>query len=170
MEEVWHGCWPALTVVPNYLATGILAGLLSLVVVVWSAAFVDRKRGGLVLMALSALMLPVGAGMIPAVLGLIAGAVATRIHEPLAWWRKRLTSPMLHRLAALWPWSLLAYFAWIPVQWIMGHFFNQFMLDQAFLFLSIEFGLLLLTIVTAIAGDVRSRSGPDQAFGAEDLS
>ena len=45
-EEIWNGCEPAMTILPNFLVTGILAVLLGLAIIVWSAAFVQRRRGG----------------------------------------------------------------------------------------------------------------------------
>ena len=74
----WTG-WPAMTFIPNLLVTGILAIIASLAVMVWAAAFVQRKNGGLVLILLSILMLLVGGGFIPPFFGIIAGTIGTRI-------------------------------------------------------------------------------------------
>jgi hypothetical protein len=41
-EEGWHGCEPALTVVPNFLVTGMLAIVLAAAVFLWAAAFIRR--------------------------------------------------------------------------------------------------------------------------------
>ena len=51
-----------MTIVPNLLITGILCILVSLAVVVWAAALVQRRKGGLVLCLLSLAMLLVGGG------------------------------------------------------------------------------------------------------------
>ena len=72
-EKVWHACFPALTLLPTFQVTGILAIILGLSVLIWAAGFVHRKHGGLVLMLLSILMIPVGGGFMPAFLGMIAG-------------------------------------------------------------------------------------------------
>jgi hypothetical protein len=162
MSEMWHGCWPAVTLVPNFAVTGLLAVVISLAVMVWAALLVQRKRGGLVLMLLSTMMLPVGGGIIPAVLGIIAGAVGTRINTPLTWWRNRLSGKALPLLAGQWPWALVAYFAWVPIQWLLGHFYNEFMLERGFLFMLIEYGLLLLSIITGFAYDIEKSQGDDE--------
>jgi hypothetical protein len=52
---------PAMTTVPNLLATGILAILVSLVFLVWATMFVRRRHGGPILVLLSGVMLLVGA-------------------------------------------------------------------------------------------------------------
>jgi hypothetical protein len=74
----WTG-WPAMAFISNLLATGILASIVSLVVMVWAAAFVQRKNGGLLLILLSVLMLLVGGGFIPPLLGIIAGLIGMRL-------------------------------------------------------------------------------------------
>ena len=70
----WTG-WPAMTLVQNFLITGIFAILVSLVVIAWSAMFIQRKNGGLTLILLSILMLLVGGGFIPPLFGIIAGLI-----------------------------------------------------------------------------------------------
>jgi hypothetical protein len=162
MSEVWHGCWPAVTLVPNYLVTGVLATVVSLAVLVWAALFVERKHGGLVLIVLSIMMLPVGGGFIPAVLGAVAGLVGTRVNAPLTWWQSRLSGRALRSLARQWPWPFVAYFVWIPAQWVLGHFFNEFMLERGFLFMLLEFGLLLLSVVTGFAHDIEKTQGDNE--------
>jgi len=42
-EEIWNACEPAMTIIPNFLVTGILAMLLGLVTMVWAVAFVQRQ-------------------------------------------------------------------------------------------------------------------------------
>jgi hypothetical protein len=160
MSEVWHGCWPAVTLVPSYLVTGVLAVLVSVAVIVWAMFFVQRKHGGLILILLAIMILPVGGGIIPAWIGIIAGAVATRISAPLTWWRERLSGRSLRFLAGWWPWSLIAYFIWVPAQWVLGHFFNEFMLARGSLLMLFEFGLLLLVVVTGFASDIRKTTSP----------
>ena len=71
----WTG-WPAMTFIQNFLITGILAILVSLVVMAWAAMFVQRKNGGLTLILLSILMLLVGGGFIPPLFGIIAGVIS----------------------------------------------------------------------------------------------
>lgn len=56
---------PAMTVVPNLLVTGVFAILVSLVFIGWATVFVQRERGGPILILLSVLMLLVGGGFGP---------------------------------------------------------------------------------------------------------
>jgi len=70
---------PAMTIVPNFLLTGILAIILGIIVTVWAAAFIERKNGGLILILLSIIMLLLGGGIIPPIFGVLAGVIGTRI-------------------------------------------------------------------------------------------
>ncbi len=47
---------PALTVVPNLLATGILAMIVSLAVIVWAVWFLRGRKAGLVLLLLLSIL------------------------------------------------------------------------------------------------------------------
>ena len=83
---------PGMTIIPNFLVTGILTMIVSLAVIVWSAAFVQRKNGGWILVFLSIVMLLVGGGFAPPIIGVLAGVVGTGIKAPFTWWRAHLFS------------------------------------------------------------------------------
>ena len=153
-DTVWHACEPAMTIIPNFFITGILAIIVGLIVLIWAAAFVQRKNGGLVLILLSILMLFVGGGIFPPLIGIIGGVVGTRINKPLTWWRARLSDKSVRFLAKLWPWSLVAFFLWLFGQWIIGYFFNEFLMKSGLLIPLLIIGLLLLTVFTAFAHDI----------------
>jgi len=94
---------PGLTIVPNMLATGVLALIASVAVVVWAAWFVQRSRGGLTLTALSVVMLLVGGGVGPPVVGMLAGWPGHAIGTPERAWPARLPASMRRALASSWP-------------------------------------------------------------------
>lgn len=95
---------PGITIVPNLLVTGILTVIVSLAVIVWSIAFVQRKRGGLFLLLLSIAMLLVGGGVGPPIIGILAGVAGLGINASHTWWRKHLRTNLRRFLATLWPW------------------------------------------------------------------
>lgn len=153
-DTVWHACFPALTLVPNLLVTGILAIIAGLVVLIWAAAFVERKHGGLVLILLSIMMLPVGGGFVAPFIGIIAGVAGTRINAPLTWRRTHLPGGLLRALGRLWPWALIVLVVWFPSAWILGRFFNQAMLELGpVLFSLFDLVLPLLVALTGLAYD-----------------
>ena len=59
----------------NFLATGILAVALGVVVMDWSLFLIHRRRSGLVLFLLSLALLLFGGGIFPPVIGMIGAAV-----------------------------------------------------------------------------------------------
>jgi len=149
---------PAMTIVPNLLASGILAILFSLVFLVWAVVFVQRKNGGLVMIILSIVMLLVGGGFGPPLLGIIIGVAATRINAPLTWWRAHLSVGSRRFLGKLWPWffviSLISWLLLFPGSILLDYFLavrNPELLISLFFFSA--FGTLLLTIFTGFAHD-----------------
>lgn len=95
---------PGMTIVPNLLVTGVLTIIVSLAVIVWSVAFVQKKHGGLILVLLSLAMLLVGGGFGPPIIGLLAGVAGLGINAPYTWWRTHLPANVRRVLARLWPW------------------------------------------------------------------
>jgi hypothetical protein len=94
---------PAMTIVPNLLGTGVLTILVSLAVLVCAVLVRDRASGRILLL-LSAIMLLVGGGFGPPIIGILAGLAGTGIGAPLTWWRKRLSRSLCSGLSAVWPW------------------------------------------------------------------
>jgi hypothetical protein len=155
-ETVWHACYPALTVVPNFLISGILAILAGLTVLIWAIAFVQRPRGGLILILLSLVMLPVGGGFVPVFVGVVAGVAGTQIGASFTRWRAHFPGRFSRFLARLWPWPLAVLVAWVPGSWLLGSLFNQAMLNlSGLLFLLFDLGLPVLTVLSAFARDIQ---------------
>ena len=154
---------PGMTIVPNLLVTGLLTILVSLAVVVW-AALVRNRNGGRILVLLSVIMLLVGGGFGPPIIGILAGVAGTGIGAPSTWWRKRLSVNVRRFLAPLWPW-IFGIAAANGVFLVIGsvilvYFFdlnNPDLFTNSFFF---SIPSLLLTIFTGRAYDVqRSEQG-----------
>ena len=160
-ELSWNRCEPAMTVIPSMLITGILAIVLGIVVTAWSAFSVQRKHGGLVLILLCIPLLLFGGGMFPPLIGVIAGALGTRIDKPLDPEGSRLSGGLLRFLAVLWPWSLALYVLWVLGQWVIGYFFNDWLLANGTIIIVMVLGTLLLTVVTAYAHDLQGTTEAD---------
>ena len=109
-QKLWPGATePALTIIPNFFVSGILAMIVGFLVTIWAVAFVQRKHGALILLLLSIMLFLVGGGSPPIFLGVAASAVATRINKPLTWWHAHLSLNARGFLAKLWPWSIIAF-------------------------------------------------------------
>ena len=133
-EKIWHACEPAMSILPNFLITGILAMLLSLAMMAWSAGFIQRKQGGLVLILLSIALLLFGGGFFPPIIGLVGGVAGMQINKPITGQPGSVT-----RFAAkLWPWPLVIFLVWVLGQFPVGYLFNDFLTSI------MGFGLLLI--------------------------
>jgi len=133
-EAVWNGCEPAMTILPSFLITGILSVILGLLILVWSAGFVQRKHGGWVLIVLSTALLLFGGGIFPPLIGVAGGAAGTQINKPLTKEPGKIT----RWAAKLWPWPLVIFLVWVLGQFPVGYFFNDFLRSI------MGFGLLLI--------------------------
>ena len=161
-SSAWNGCEPAMTIVPNFLVTGFLAIIISFIVILWAAAFVQRKNGGLVLILVSITLFLVGGGFASGQVGIIAGVAGTRIQAPFTWWRAHPSVNSRRFLAMLWPSSLIAYFVWFPGEYILGYFFNEYMLSLGIVSLFFDLGLGLLAVLTGFAHDIQRQSETHQ--------
>jgi hypothetical protein len=93
---------PAMTVLPDLRVTGVLAVTVALALMVWSIWFVAHRHGGLVLVGLSVLLLLVGGGLAPPLMGVVLGLVAARIGTT----PRRSPPRVVRALAGAWPWFL----------------------------------------------------------------
>jgi hypothetical protein len=151
---------PAMTLIPSFLASGLLTVVLSLVFAGWAALLAHRKHGSLVLLLLSLAMLLVGAGFGPPVLGLIVSFTASRIGEPRARKHVHPLGGTGHLLAQLWPWSysaaIVAWLALMPGLSLLDYTIGATKpISDTVVYAVIlsAFGFLLLTIVTGLAHD-----------------
>ncbi|MFO7584236.1 MAG: hypothetical protein R6W69_05860 [Anaerolineales bacterium] len=144
-EMVWHACFPAMTLIPNLLVTGIAAVVMGATLMLWSLFFVPRRYGNWILGILSILLLLVGGGFVPVFIGVVA-AIASRDLG------RSSSRPRLAFLAVLWPWPLVLMTLWLPGSWLLGHFFGPAMLSAGgLLFLVFDISLPVLAAVSGAA-------------------
>ncbi|WP_436925985.1 hypothetical protein [Halosimplex amylolyticum] len=93
---------PAMTLVPNMLLSGVLTVVVSVGLAVWSVGYVGTDRGGPVLIGLSVLLLLVGGGFGPPILGLVLGLAATRLDEGWPWFEEHVSGGIQRALAVGW--------------------------------------------------------------------
>lgn len=106
---VWtHGGEGAFTLIPNFLATGFVATLIGVALIVWSLRFIHRQRGPTVFLLLSISSFLAGGGVAQLGLFTLAWAGATRIRARLRFWRWLLPRTLRRFLGGLWRWTLAA--------------------------------------------------------------
>lgn len=154
-DVIWNACEPALTIIPNFFITGILAIIFGVLTIIWSLGFLQRKHGGGILILLSIGVLLFGGGLFPPFIGTVAGIFATRIHKPLTWWRSYAESTASRFLAKLYPWAVIIYLSIILGQFVVGHFFNDFFKSIMGFTVLFILGFLFLSAISAFAHDVQ---------------
>ncbi len=158
---------PAMTIISNMRVTGIVAVLMSLITGIWGVVFVDRTGGGYILILLSVLLLLVGGGFGPPLIGIIVGAVATRINKPLKLWRRILPDGVRPLLARIWPWTLaasvLGFFTVFPGLILLGHFFGYNNADIVPVLTLFNFVMLFATIICGYASVLLQMGEENQA-------
>jgi hypothetical protein len=100
-QRMWaNGTEEALTIVPNFLATGILAVAAGLALIVLSIFFIDRPFGSRAFALIGAMLFLAGGGIAQVWFAIIGLILATRIGKP----SRRLGKWRLSRaLAGHWP-------------------------------------------------------------------
>ncbi len=132
-QRLWvHGTEEAFTILPTFLAAGILTLAVAVAVIVWSIRFIDRPNGSRVFLGLSLLLFLAGGGVAMLVPALLGWAVARRIGRPVRW-PLALPGAIGRGLARAWP-ALLA----------------------------VALGLYAFAIEVAVAGVVPGVSDPEQ--------
>ena len=154
-----HGTEGAVTVIPNFLFTGIAVLLVGLAIIVWSLKFIHRKHGATVFLMLMLALTLVGGGIGHIILFLPTWGYATRIDKPLSWWRTVLSTKARNVLATLWkPMLVMTALSWVTVMelGVFGYFPWQTNPD---VLLNITFGLVLVTVLLASAAFVCAFAG-----------
>ena len=163
----------AFTLVPNFLATGLLAMATGLAIGVWSIGFVHRPRGPLVLFLLFVGLTLVGGGIGQIVFFCLVCALATQIGRPLTRWDTLLPAGPRLRLARLWPGALcltivlfvcaleIAIFGYVPG---VNDLARSQYIDWSIL--GVGLAMLLLTFAAAIARDLARPTQAPPPFSA----
>ncbi|MFX1508309.1 MAG: hypothetical protein ACFFDC_19685 [Promethearchaeota archaeon] len=163
-QRLWeYATETAITIVPNFFWTGILAMSIGLLVTIWSALFIGRKYGARVFFLLSVTLFLVGGGYGPIFFTIFATITATRINKPLTWWDTHLSVRARDFLAKLWPWSvpalLITFWAGVEIA-IFGYpllWFFSADLTYSFqwLFGISSLGFMFVVILSALAYDIQ---------------
>ena len=152
---------PAMTIIPNYLVTGLFAIFFSSVFLVVLIKFDPNAKAIAALMILLVLMLLTGGGFGPPILGLIAVLIALKTNSPLKIW-SRLPAKFHRVLSMLWPWSFgLCLTGWLmlfPGASLIAFFTG---LDHALVMIApilIAFGSIPITLLLGFSRDIQTRT------------
>ena len=105
------------------------------------------------------MLLLVGGGIFPPVIGIVGGVVALFIHASPRREPDRAPGPVSRFFAALWPWPVVAFFTWLFGQFVIGYCFNDWLRESGLLIPLMILGLMALSIVSAFARDAQRAAG-----------
>lgn len=147
---------PAMTIIPNYLLTGILAIIVSTVLIIWVILFIERKHGGLIFILLSFITMLVGGGVAgPVLIGIIVGIAGTRINTQFTWMNNHISTR--NRLSKIWKYSygvsVLSWLSLWPGLIILGIFVSVTEPLIVIFLTLLSFVSMLLTIFASFAYD-----------------
>jgi hypothetical protein len=170
-QRMWvHGTEEAFTLVSNYLLTGVLAMVVSLVIMVWSVGFIHTRRGPTIFLLLFMLLFLVGGGIGQVLFFLPAWAASRKINSPLEWWGKALPPRRRKTLARVWPFTLAAgavgflMALWLAITGILpGEMDADTTLYTTWLILLAAWVLNLVSFVSGFAADLER--GPLETGG-----
>jgi hypothetical protein len=92
---------PAVTVIPDLMVSGVATVAVAAALAAWAVLGMRRRHGALVLIGLSLLLLAVGGGFGPPLLGIILGLGASVPATPA-----RRPGRATRAMAGVWPWAL----------------------------------------------------------------
>jgi hypothetical protein len=102
-QRFWlYGDEPALTIIPNFLVTGILAVIFGTLVMIWSIKYIDKKFGAGILFLLGVLLFLFGGGFAPIFMTIITSLTAACINNSLQFWRVILPEFLQRFLGRIW--------------------------------------------------------------------
>ncbi len=106
-QLMWEaGTEDALTLIPNFLLTGVAASIVGLGLAWWSVFRVHTQRGPAGFLTLCVLLTLVGGGIGHVVFFVPVWAYSTRIRKPLAGWRRILPHAAVTPMGSAWRWVL----------------------------------------------------------------
>lgn len=100
--------YSAVSIIPNFLLTGVLALVVSVAIILWGIKYVGLRWWIPIFLLLSLVQLLVGGSFVMD-LALITALVASRIGRPSKWLRRRFSLRTKTGIAASWPYALIAY-------------------------------------------------------------
>jgi len=92
----------AVTLIPNYLFTGIAAIVVGIFILIWSIGFIQTKSGPGIFLVSSIVLFFVGGGVAHILIFLIAWLVSTNIRSSLSFWERIISKHLRGTFSKIW--------------------------------------------------------------------
>ncbi len=150
----------AMTLIPNFLITGIVAVIIGLLVILWSLKYIDKKGGGWGLLFLQILQLLFGGGIAFFILGLIISFTAFKINKPLVFWKQFLSGKFGLNISKIWKYCLIILVFLLSLLVLGGIFGVPFLPPNEAVSFLLNLGyfsiiLMLITIISGFAYEIQ---------------
>ena len=146
-----------MTLIPNFLISGILTILVSIGIIIRVIFFLNTRMSGLILVLLSGLLLIVGGGFGPPLIGFIIGFAGMKINSDFSMLRTLRTTGMVKFIARIWkfstPFGIFCYLFLIPgsvILWGAFGFYSPVLLTVAIV---LAFLMIFVSIISAYVYD-----------------
>lgn len=164
-QKMWvNGNEPALTIIPNYLVTGVAAMVVGMLIIIWSIGFMHRKYAASIYLILFVTLLLVGGGIGQIIFFTIGWLLATRIDKRLLLFRRIMPKAFRTVMKKVWRVTLfvsaglimcaleIAMFGIVP-----GMKDPNIITNTMLMSLGIGLLLLLISSLSAIAYDIEKQ-------------
>ena len=150
-DQIWHACFPAISLWPTFRLAGVFTILVSIGLLVLVLFFLQTKPARWLIPALVIGVLFCGGGFIATFTGLMAGGILFIEKNHCG------SSPETKKwVSYLWLFLVVVYFGYAAGGWILGKFFNTFMVSfSGVLFVGMDILLPMLIILLAKLADNR---------------
>lgn len=133
--EMWHGNFPAMTIIPNYLLTGIIVCIVSVFTIFY--LLINRHRF-IILFSIAIILLLCGGGFIPPFLLIITSFACLLMKRKFKKVKNTIFKKYVEIVRNV---SIAVLILWSILEWILGYYFNSILVNiSTTLFL---FGLIL---------------------------
>ena len=150
-DQIWHACFPAMTIWPTYLTAGLITIIISSLFFHFVIFFLNKHYSPWIVVAFSIVNLLSGSGFIPTFTAILS-AIALLIYNKQT--NKSIRKQPVY--AGIWIFLLTIYILYAAGGWLAGRYLNAFMINQSvFLFLSMDIFLPILCIIFAWKMDFR---------------
>jgi hypothetical protein len=159
-----HGTEEAITIIPNYLVSGLLTMAISIFAAIWSVTFIDRKHGSMVFLLTFIALTLVGGGLGHIVFFLPVFGYSTRISKKLNFWCKFFPKNARRIIGNIWPFSVgiasVAFIIALEIS-IFGYFPGVEDADAIFTicwsFLGLSLIMIQVSYISGFASDIENR-------------
>ena len=165
-HQMWmYGGEEAITLIPNFLITGIITMCISVLVMIWTLFFIHKKYGSSVFLLLNILSLLTGGGIFQVVTFTMTWAFSTRINGSLDWWENKLSADLRPKIKNLWlPLTILGVIPYAIVQeigifgFVPGISDPEMIMNIVFLLLFLSLGLFILAFICGFAYELEKKT------------